>query len=44
LIAIPSPAACLFDMAEVEIGPFLSSVGQGPEKLQLVRLIGTLVD
>jgi hypothetical protein len=30
--------------ADIEIGAFLSSVGQGPEKQELLRLIGTLVD
>jgi hypothetical protein len=30
-------------ISEVEIGAFLSQGGQGPEKLELLRLIGTLV-
>jgi hypothetical protein len=29
--------------ADIEIGDFLSAAGNGPEKQQLLRLIGTLV-
>ena len=31
-------------IADIEIGPFLSRDGQGPEKQELLRLIGTLVE
>ena len=30
-------------IADIEIGAFLSGGGQGPEKQELLRLIGTLV-
>jgi hypothetical protein len=30
--------------ADSEIGAFLAGVGQGPEKQELLRLIGTLID
>jgi hypothetical protein len=30
--------------SDIEIGAFLSQGGQGPEKQELVRLIGTLVE
>jgi hypothetical protein len=30
-------------MSNIEIGTFLSQPGQGPEKQELLRLIGTLV-
>ena len=30
--------------SEIEIGTFLSRAGQGPEKQELLRLIGTLVE
>lgn len=29
--------------ADIEVSAFLSGVGQGPEKQELLRLIGTLV-
>jgi len=31
-------------MSDTDIGTFLSRGGQGPERLELLRLIGTLVD
>jgi hypothetical protein len=31
-------------IADIEIGTFLSRGGQGPEKQELLRLIGTLVE
>jgi hypothetical protein len=31
-------------VADIEIGAFITGVGQGPEKQELLRLIGTLVD
>jgi hypothetical protein len=31
-------------IADIEIGAFLSCGGQGPEKQELLRLIGTLVE
>jgi hypothetical protein len=31
-------------MSDIEIGAFLSRGGQGPEKQELLRLIGTLVE
>ena len=31
-------------ISDIDIGAFLSRSGQGPEKQELLRLIGTLVD